>query len=242
MPLRQQTIHYKTYIKETLTEGMAAVFAGHPDAILRDKTKPTVALPMTETEYPAVVVRFFERDIHNMGVGHQESLPTYDADGEPTGRRIKFKHFGYSGDVEFAIYALSSVDRDLVGDAVVQILTMGETETYSTPFYDRIYEPDGVADPTSLEHFINLMSDRITGYGESEVIAPWMPEDVLVYQTSYRIPITGEFYSREPEDGDFGLVTDVETYPYIEVAGEDPPEGDPANTNDWLGDGDQFFW
>lgn len=238
---RQKTVAYKTYIKETLVEGMAGMFAGHPDTLLRDKVNVTVALPMTETEYPAVVVRFFERNIHNLGVGHQEHIATYDELGEPTGRVLRFKHYGYSGDVEFAVYALSSVDRDLVGDSIVQTLSMGDTETYSTPFYQRIYNPDYTTDPQAEEHFINLNSDQISGYGESEVIAPWMPEDVLVYQTSYRVPITGEFYSRVPGD-DFGIVSEVETYPYSPDAGEEPPEGDPENDNPWLDEGSQWFW
>jgi hypothetical protein len=239
--LRQQTISYKTYIKETLTEAMSAVFAGHPDSILQEKVNVSVNLPMTETEYPAVIVRYFERNIHNLGVGHQEYLQVFDEDGEPTGQAIRFKHFGYSGDVEFSVYGLSSPDRDLVSDSIVQTLTMGETETYSKVFFNRIYFPDYTTDPKGEEHFVNLNTDNLMGFGESEVIAPWMPEDVLVYQTSYRVPITGEFYSRVPDDT-VGIIGDVELYPYSPEAGETPPVGDPANTNPWLDDSSQFFW
>lgn len=237
----EQTVQYKTHVKTTMVEAMAAVFANHPDTILRTKVAVSTALPTTEAEYPAVLVRFYERYLRNMGIGHHEWLPVMDDNGLSTGQVVRFKHYMYSGDVEFAIYALSSFDRDLVADAVVQVLTMGDMEAYSTPFYDRIYTGDYVAHPGAEDHFITLSSDTVSGYGESEMIAPWMPEDVLVYQTSYRIPIQGEFYSRTPDIGPVGLVSAVPLYPYAPVEGETPPDPEPTNPNPWFGDGDEFF-
>ena len=238
----QNTIQYKTYIKETLVEAMSAVFSTHPDVILRDKTQISTSLPVTRSGYPAVILRYYERDIHNLGVGHHEWHPYVDPEtGEETETYVRYAHYGYSGDVEFALYGLSSYDRDVIGDAVVNVLTMGDTETYSKVFWDRIYHPDYDVDLNAADHYINLNSDRITGYGESEMIAPWMPEDVLVYQTSYRIPITGEFYSRTPTAGPFGLVSEVELYPYSPASGEEVSEGDPTNPNPWLGEGEEFF-
>lgn len=223
MLMGQETIRYKTYVKTALVEGLRPVFEDHVDEILQ-RTKVDIEFPTDQADYPAVVIRFFERSLTNLGVGHREWFPELDEDGEETGRFIKYKHYYFTGDIEFAIYALSSVDRDLVGDSIVQTLTMGDLTAYTNQFFQRIYEPDVNLDPASLDTYINLNTDDVQGFGESQVIAPWMPEDVLVYQTSYRLGITGEFYSlTPPTQGTFGVVERVDQYPYLEDLEPAPP-------------------
>lgn len=421
-----ETIKYKTYIKSTLGKALRNIFSNHPDAIL-SKTKATIEFPMTEAEYPSVVIRFYEREIKSAGVSHEEylqianrfadqetwfdnfegfrtaadykikagtyaatgilsatpnemmpwkptqefgasnvghgshvkvsrasgevitvrtgltaaldtsigfiaeagvsgntltlkiiyrdvnsvetvlqtatvgsftaatfwidfsisydgslSLKTYDGDplssssvvfvgGEiaatatspqmatisPNNNRYwvggsgagtlssidlfrtfktnvadyrfhRFKHYLYNGDIEFAVYALSSYDRDLIADTVVQILAMGDLTSWTGDLSNAIYEADILVDPESVNHMINLNTDSIQGFGETQQIAPWMPEDVMVYQTSYRVGIFGEFYSKTPTTGDIGLVERVETYPYMGESGDPVPE--PANS------------
>ncbi len=214
-----QTIKYKQYVKEALVEALRSVFATHPDQILRDTTIG-IDFPLTEVDYPSIVVRFYERQIKNMGIGHYELGPHASA----AGRFIKYRHYTYNGDIEFAIYALSSYDRDLISDSLVQLMAMGDTEDYTSVFLDRIYNSDPSVEPTSLDHFINLNTDQISGFGETQIPAPWSPEDVLVYQTAYRIGIMGEFYSRTPAIVDYGLVDGVDTFPYMGDAGEVAPE------------------
>lgn len=233
--LQQQTIKYKTYVKEALVQALRAVFRSHVDPILLG-TKVGIDFPFEQADYPAVVVRFYERSITNAGVGHMEHIE----DTNNAGRYIKYKHYLYQGDIEFAIYALSSLDRDLISDSIVQTLTMGEMETYTNQFFNRIYDPDsvpaenegGAYDP-AIDHMINLNTDQISGFGETQVIAPWSPEDVLVYQNSYRINIHGEFYSRTPIDQTYGLIEAVEQYPYSPDAGESKPDPKPEDPAPW---------
>lgn len=224
------TIKYKTYVKEALVEAFRAVFAAHPDDILR-KTKVGIDFPTTESMYPAIVVRFYERSITNAGIGHFEMLD----DPENPGRYLRYKHYLYQGDIEFAVYALSSYDRDLISDSIVQTLAMGDLEPYSDQFLDRIYNSDPAVEPASLDHFINLNTDTIQGFGETQALAPWQPEDLLVYQTSYRIGIHGEFYSRTPPVVNYGLVEKVESYPYMPADGETKPSPNPEDPAPWEG-------
>lgn len=217
-----ETIQYKVYVKTTLVEALRLVFAAHPDDILKN-TKVDIDFPMTEAEYPAIIVRFYERSIKNAGVGHFEMLPELDVNGDPTGFYYKYEHRLYNGDIEFAIYALSSYDRDLLADALVQTLTMADLEAYTNQFLDRVYQANPVSVPVSKDHYINLNTDEIMGFGETQQIAPWNPEDVMVYQTSYRIPIFGEFYSLTPTTTKYGMIEKVETYPYMPVNNESVP-------------------
>lgn len=225
----EQTINYKTYVKRALVEGMSRVFDGHVDKILAG-TRVTIEYPHEKADYPTVVVRFFERDIKNAGVGHYEMIE---------GR--KMKHYLYSGDIELAIFALSSLDRDFLADTIVQIITMGDIQSYTNEFFERIYNADETEIPQAHWNYLNVNSDRLLGFGETQTAAPWKPEDTMIYQTSYRCAVAGEFYSLFPDQPVGGLIRSVPIYPYIgkEMGDLDPvPEGDPRDTTTtWLPEG-----
>jgi hypothetical protein len=229
-----QTLQYNLYITETISEGLRAVFATHPDRILREKTSVVTDFSFKKTEFPAVVIRFYERSIATAGIGHFELLE----DPNNPGAFQKHKHMLYQGDLEFAIYALSSYDRALISDSIVQTVMMGDLEPYSELFYDRIYSVDPVEKPQSLLHFINLNSDQMAGFGKTQQPAPWQPEDVYIYQNSYRVGIHGEFYSRVLPYQSYGLIEKVETFPYMPAAGETEPDPDWAGPDDVRGTAD----
>lgn len=222
MPQIEKTVPYKTYIKTAIVEALRGVFDAHVDEGLRS-TKVTIEYPNDKARYPAIIVRFFEREISNAGVGHTEIL-TID------GNDFRFKHYFYSGDVEFAIHALSSYDRDLISDTLVQTIAMGDLLGYTKNFLNRINASDFTETPKAEYNYININTDRIQGFGETQTPAPWLPEDVLVYQTSYRCEVKGEFYSLPPTPGEaVGYVEEVDSYPYVEDL-EPVPDGadDPA--------------
>jgi hypothetical protein len=225
MLLSEKTVPYKTYVKQSLVEGLRQVFNGHVDDLLR-ATNTTIEFPNEEAKYPAIIVRFFEREIHNAGVGHYETL-------EINGLDYKFKHYFYTGDIEFAIHALSSLDRDLISDSLIQTIGMGDLTEYTNRLFERIYETDETEHPKAAYNYINLNTDSVAGFGETQVPAPWLPEDVLVYQTSYRVGIAGGFYSLPPADqAALGYIEQVDDYPYIKDL-EEIPEGDPTDDGEW---------
>lgn len=230
----QRTIHYKTYIKTALVEALSAVFGQHKDTHLK-RTKIGIDFPRIEADYPTIIIRLFERKIDNAGVGHEEWIKAEEGDqsGIQAGATFRFGHRFYWGDLEFAIKALSSYDRDLVSDSLVQTIGMGDLESYTNRFFDRIYPDESLNQyPDSIWHYINVNSDTISGFGENQAQTPWMSEDDLIYSVSYRCPVFGEFYS-VPPDAPVGLVRRVTQYPY--VAGVDPvPTGDPNDGGIWV--------
>lgn len=315
----EETIRYRTYIKQTLTEGLTAMFAGHPDPLIQG-TKAVIEYPRTEADYPCVVVKFYERQIFNSGVAHEEvafiegesdsveltvqigetdgavSLvwaPNPNASGfnvyrgtesdqenqqfqfsanvteftdvgnqgndvavptivtakldtpEPTAtilpraygslapgtyyyrvtatspsQAIKFKHYYYTGDIEFSVYALTSLDRDLIADSIVQTITMGQLQDYTNNFFERVYTTTQQV-PDSALHFINVNADQLQGFGDTESQTPWGAEDDLIYQTSYRTGVFGELYSLPPTLS-YALIRQVFLYPYITSLQADP--------------------
>lgn len=234
--LPQKTIQYKTYLKRTVAKGMKAVFAAHPDKLIRN-TKVTLSYPRDEERYPAVEVKYYEGELHNMGVGHYETIRLTHPVTEDV-LTFNMKHFGYTGTIEFIVYALSTIDRDLISDTLAQTLLMGDEEGYTQKLLQTIHPvyAQGIfqeANPTPQFHFINLNTDKLSGFGESETPVAWSAEDDLSYQTSYRIGVTGEFYSL-PHYA-MGYIDGITAYSYQKFL-NDLPGGDPTSDAPWEGD------
>lgn len=146
----------------------------------------------------------------------------------------RFKHLVYQGDIELAIYALTSYDRDLIADTLIETLMMADLEPWTNELLKRIYNADPNIKPTATEHFININTDTIGPFGESQAPVPWGSEDELIYNVSYRIPVMGELYSRVPTQQVFGFVERVETYPYMGDLGDAVPDPHPEDPSPWL--------
>lgn len=231
----QNTLQYSTFIKRAVVESLAAAFKNHP--------MPVVASSRVEIDFrhdrwqlPGIIVKFYERTLPSAGVGHVEYLisPQDPNPSAPT-MFVKYYHRMYEGDISFEIWAQSSVDRDLLRDALIEVLTMTDATTAGNAFLTRFYDSLS-STPYGQWHFPVLMLDILTGYGEQQTLAPWRPEDMLVYQVGYRVPIFGEFYSNTPTlPSTDTLLQEVDVYPYI--AGVDPtPEENPDEPGnpDWL--------
>jgi hypothetical protein len=227
----QQTLQYKTFLKRAIAEALTNAFRSHPDPSLA-KTKVDIEYATDRADFPNIIIKFYERDIKNAGVGHEEWGPSPSDPNFPNGPTftswVKYFHRIYHGDIEFEINALSSLDRDKVVDALIEIL-MGEVSRGGETFLERIYFSIGNS-PYSQFHFITLNTDSISGQGEREENAPWLTEDVLSYVVAYRMEVLGEFYSKTPSfPGGTGLVTEVDIYPWDVTDPEHtpPPEDFP---------------
>lgn len=229
----QYTIRYKTYLKRALVDAMRHSLNFHPDPLLKD-SKVTIEYPVTKAEYPSIIVRFWERDITSAGVGHVEWMQGL-APGQPDSW-TRMQHMLYHGTVEFDVRALSSYDRDLVSDSLVETLTMGKTSDWANGFLQRIYGSLSDDDAYSLYHYVNVNTDSLQAFGENTQQAPWLAEDAFVYTVAYRTEVFGELYSVPPDEA-YSLIENVNVYPYIEDL-EPRPDGaaDPAP---WLSEGDE---
>lgn len=221
--LPEKTISYRSYLKTQLVLSLQDVYTNHPDPRIQ-ASKITIEYPTNQNAYPTIVIRFWERSIRNAGVGHIE----YIINGE--GNTAPYRHYLYDGTIEYAIFALTSLDRDLMADALVQTLTMPDTEAYTEPFFDKIYVAQA-GDVLGQLNYINLNTDKIEGFGDTQTAQPWLSEDQFVYQTSYRVGVYGEFYSLPPDvTSNVGVIESVELLPYLQ--GTTPPAGSNVNP-DW---------
>jgi hypothetical protein len=231
--LPQQTIRYSTYIKTGVVQALREPFQTHVDELLR-ATSVDIENPKEKTDYPLVLVKFYEREIKPVGVGGGEMWIDLSHIDEDFAGAYRFKKSFYWADLEFEIQTLSSWDRDLVGDSLVQTIQMGQLESYTNSFFNRIYptESDMVNKyPDSVWHYVSINTDQISGFGETVATPPWNSEDDKVYKKSYRVPVFGEFYSLPP-DAPAGLVEAVLAYPYI-MDVDEVPEGNPDDDGEW---------
>jgi hypothetical protein len=246
--LPELSVKYKTYLKTAVQEGLAS--AAHPDEGLKTRedtyegkpvtrgTKVTLEWPKTRDRYPCVVVKFYERNVQRMGVGHEEWITLQTDDLAPT----RMFHNIYDGDLEFAIYGLSNYDRDLMSDTIVQTMTMGWLEGWTNHFMNRLYknqydyaslaDADITTVPDHHWNYVSLNHDTISGFGETQAPVPWDAEDEQLYICQYRVAVLGEFYSVPPTDLTNEFVANVPFFPYIEDI-EDVPEGDPDDPASW---------
>lgn len=222
--VRQATLQYSTFIKRGLVESLTDAFAGHPD--------PTTANSFVGIDFshkrfklPATIIKFYEREMPNAGVTHREWLyaPPELQIADPPTLLIEYQHRLYKGDIEFEIWGMSSLDRDLVRDALIEVLGMWGVSQGGLNFIHRLWDSNPTT-PYGAWHYPVMNFDLITGYGETATIAPWIPEDTMVYSCSYRVPIFGEFYSMTPADPTLiGVIEEVDVYPWIMGTDPAPP-------------------
>jgi len=199
-PLRiARSLRVRELVNSAFVLGLRAVY----DANYRDwefaNLKISPQYPLKRIEYPAIVVNFSPGTIMNAGVGHSE---VFD---DPDGFTRIWGHRRFEGSIEFEMHALSPQDRDILADSLLEILAFGRLDDALIPFFYSVFR--GSTDPnTDATLFNQLMldTDRIEDGGNSASIAPWQPEDVLVYTTSYTCVLHGGFYNSLPT-GD-GLV------------------------------------
>ena len=72
--LAQQTLQYRTFLKRTITEALQNAFGFYEDPTLL-KVKIGPDYQTTRANFPSIVVKFYEQQLKNAGVGHKEWGP-----------------------------------------------------------------------------------------------------------------------------------------------------------------------
>lgn len=158
--------------------------------------------PLKKIDYPCIVVEYQPQTVMTAGVGHVEWFT------DPQGRWRKWKHNRFEGTLSLRCFALTTKDRDIIADAIAELIRFGDLDPQLNRFFEVIYPDD--ADLTAAEAaagyaysynaFDQLMlnSDQLYSVGNSAQIAPWAPEDVLVYSGGWSTNLHGGYYNVYP--------------------------------------------
>ena len=168
--------------------------------------------PIKQIDYPSIVVDYQPQRVVSAGVGHVEWFRS------PSGYWRKWKHNRFEGHLSLHVFALSTLDRDIISDAIVELVRFGDLDSNLNRFYEVIYPSDedleAMADAEDHIYSENLFgqlmldSDQLTAVGNSATVAPWEPEDVLVYSGGWSMALHGGYYNSYPTQ-DWSRVTSI---------------------------------
>lgn len=204
----QNVASHRRLVLRTMVAALQSVFGQSYD---RDPQfvglKITSEFPLVEVDYPCVTIEYEPQRVANAGVGHEE----WFVDNDIVLR--KWHHRRFEGEVTFNIFGLSSFDRDILSDAVMEVMSFGRLDPNLLPFFTTLYgDPNAPVSPQFSQLMLNI--DEISFGGDSATIAPWAPEDKMIYSSSLSTEIHGGFYNVLPVDT-WGYVTraSAESYP-----------------------------
>lgn len=220
----QTVSSHRRFIVVTLIEALRQVFNGSYD---RDPQfqdlRITHTYPLKKLDYPTIVVSYDNGSVYNAGVGHEEWFD------DASNIFRKWHHSRFEGNVNFEILALSPVDLDILADALTEVIRFGRLDTQLLQFFTTLY--GNPTDPVGLIfNQIAFNADVVTSSGNTASIAPWSPEDLMVYQTQLTSEVHGGYYNVIPNEV-WGFVTAVAVDPYNTSPFDVPVELD--LTSDW---------
>lgn len=186
----------------------------YPDPLLRNLHIGLEYQDVKE-KFPSIVITFLERMLQRAGLGHLN--PKEFETGEQIVNRWIFQ-----GGITFTLLALTTFDRDLLADSLLDVMAFGKQSERNVIFHDDIEDNDWIP--------ISLMTDHALPGGNTTTPSPWGNTNEQLYQTSYTFDCFGQFFS-DPATGDLVRLSQINTFPFR------PDQAVPIGTTDpspWL--------
>lgn len=182
-----------TPTKKLVIRALRATFTNlYPDDKLANMNID-LEYPYLAEHYPGIWVKFSLHKIQASGLS-----PT-----QQTADEI-FSVWYYEGTVTLIIMALSSKERDLISDGIIEAYAFASQMPSVSPFYAEINSSDLIN--------MTLQSDIITSGGQSETIGtPW-DDDKIAYEDRYSFEVVGQVRSRVQPDVVFTTLSEVEVF------------------------------
>lgn len=191
---------YPMGVKREVVSAFKPMFGSdYPDPNYASKIHFSLDWPTEQTQYPAIFVTYTEGPIENVGVGHREWIT--DDFGIP----VEYRHYKFTGQLNFNILGLSPLERDEVAAGLVNLLAFHEVLDPFKNLEPELNDQDFAG--------IILNTERITPQGTNESPVPWGNADEQIFAATYSVPLYGEFMS-DPSTGNLIIVSGVEVYPY----------------------------
>jgi len=176
----------KRSVITALNAALDEAYADPSDVVRRVVGNIEMEYPLERVKYPGIWVQFSFTEVRRAAIAEmhyrEETLPS----GEPFNRRAMTGFF--KGTVSLSLVALSSVERDKIADALVNLFLFADVDELSNRFFDSM----------EADEFIRITAnkDQLRPRGQSTSVgAPWDPGEV-VYEDGYSFDIQGQFYSR----------------------------------------------
>lgn len=208
---------YKIGVKREIVGALRKAFGdAYPDPMLAGKVNVVAEYPLKEVNYPMIVMHFNPGNISNMGIGH------YEIESSGDGPTI-VKRWMFEGSITLTVYALTSMDRDMVILGLLNMFAFGNLIPGFADFWQEIRDYDWVA--------LQINTDHVQESGDQVVQVPWGDDETPVFTDSLTFDVFGEFFT-VPTTGDLVQISQVTVYPYPHGApvplGSQATEGTPG--------------
>jgi hypothetical protein len=149
--------------------------------------------PYKEEHYPGIWVKFSLHKIQASGLD-----PTRHTADEI------YSVWHYEGTVSLVIIALSSKERDLISDGIIESYAFASMMPSMSPFYAAINSSDLIN--------MSLQSDILSSAGQSETIGtPW-DDDKIAYEDRYSFEVIGQVRSRVQSGVAFTNLSQIQVF------------------------------
>lgn len=177
--------------------------------------------PLQAMQYPGIFVQFSITKLNRSGVGHE--IQVQDAD---THEWSFIQEWTFMGRITLEILALSSVDRDALGDSVIASLAFARPpELLLTKQQQDTKQHRGLITALDENPYVamTLQLDVIVPGGQQVTQGTPFAENMLTYQDSYSFDVVGQFNLKYSHDGMYTL---ARIDPNFYVTGNGQPYND----------------
>ena len=180
-------ISYKLELKRLVVNEFRNYFYNISVSDTINNVNCTLEYPNTPEKYPAVIVGYTEKTVHNAGLSHLEN------DGNLSQERWLFE-----GDVKVEVRALTNLERDYVSDHIVNLFAFGSF--LSLPFENDIFGS------SFIDLQVNLKTLAPTGE-QTMAGVTWGLTDSRIYSCGYDFKVLGAFISPSEYDQYISQIT-----------------------------------
>lgn len=150
-----------------------------------------IEYPYKTEHYPGIWVRFSPHKLQSSGID-----PARQGNGEI------FSVWQFEGTFNLVIIALTSKERDLISDGVIEAYAFAAQMPTASPFYTTITNSDLIN--------MSLQQDILTAGGQTETIGtPW-DDDKIAYEDRYSFEVVGQVRSRVQSDVVFTSLSEIQ--------------------------------
>jgi hypothetical protein len=183
-------------VKTTVVGALRTTFDNnYPDKELQN-LNVSMEYPDEETQYPGIWVRFSFTTLQTVGVASR----FYNSSNQ------EYKLWYFEGRCTLQLFAMTSLQRDRIADALIYMFAFGELTPFAKRFGDYFHDNDMIYMTPNTDTFV-------PGGQEETVGAPWQP-DAIVYGDSYSFNIVGQFAS-DFATGELVVLREIDINPQI---------------------------
>lgn len=183
-----------TVSTQTMVRAIRSVFDGAFSEEQFQNLRVTPQFPMSKHQYPAVLVDVDINEVTNAGVGHREFF------ADPSGDVREWGHRMFKGSISLGVMALSPLDRDVLTDKLIEMISFGRITAELRPFYYYIWgDPNSIPTQLQARYQLELNTDVLQMGAGSVGPVPWESEDELLYSKTITVEILGGFYNAVTE-------------------------------------------